>query len=171
MGRKGLWNLFMGRGWSPFFELRVDLISLVILGPLILTTLSISFITFSLIKINWILHNFYLYRVSGFYFTQFIYKWITSWKQKHVSLIINWFSIIVTWYLYAILALQGLIICDSFSYSIMHSIIGHILTLKLSRGVPMDPKISFRTLARKREVIFHLPSMTLSNFTLRLFWW
>ena len=33
----------------------------------------------------------------------------------------------------------------------------------------MDPKISFRALARKCEVIFHRPSMTLSIFTLRFF--
>ena len=44
------------------------------------------------------------------------------------------------------------------------------LTLKWSRGVPRDPKISFRALARKREVFFYHPSMTLSNFTLRFFW-
>ena len=35
----------------------------------------------------------------------------------------------------------------------------------------MDPKISFRALARKRKVIGHGPSLTLSNFTLCLFWW
>ena len=35
----------------------------------------------------------------------------------------------------------------------------------------MDPKISFRALARKRKVIGRSPSLTLSNFTLRLFWW
>ena len=40
---------------------------------------------------------------------------------------------------------------------------GH-LTLKWSRGVPMDPKISFRALARKRKVIGRSPSLTLSNF-------
>ena len=45
------------------------------------------------------------------------------------------------------------------------------LTLKWSRGVPMDPKISFRALARKRKVIGQSPSLTLSNFTLRFFWW
>ena len=45
------------------------------------------------------------------------------------------------------------------------------LTLKWSRGVPMDPKISFRALARKRKVIGRRPSLTLSNFTLRFFWW
>ena len=44
-----------------------------------------------------------------------------------------------------------------------------ILTLKWSRGVPMDPKISFRALARKRKVIGRSPSLTLSN--LRFFWW
>ena len=35
----------------------------------------------------------------------------------------------------------------------------------------MDPKISFRALARKRKVIGHRNSLTLSNFTLRFFWW
>ena len=35
----------------------------------------------------------------------------------------------------------------------------------------MDPKISFRALARKRKVIGRSPSLTLSNFTLRSFWW
>ena len=45
------------------------------------------------------------------------------------------------------------------------------LTLKWSRGVYMDPKISFRALARKRKVIGRSPSLTLSNFTLRFFWW
>ena len=45
------------------------------------------------------------------------------------------------------------------------------LTLKWSRGVPMDPKISFRALARKRKVIGRSPSLTSSNFTLRFFWW
>ena len=46
-----------------------------------------------------------------------------------------------------------------------------ILTLKWSRGVPMDPKISFCAFARKRKVIGRSPSLTLSNFTLRFFWW
>ena len=46
-----------------------------------------------------------------------------------------------------------------------------MLSLKWSRGVPMDPKISFRALARKRKVIGRSPSLTLSNFTLRFFWW
>ena len=46
-----------------------------------------------------------------------------------------------------------------------------LLTLKWSRGVPMDPKISFRALARKRKVIGRSPSLTLSNFTLLFFWW
>ena len=45
------------------------------------------------------------------------------------------------------------------------------LTLKWSRGVSMDPKNSFRTLAQKRKVIGRSPSLTLSNFTLRFFWW
>ena len=45
------------------------------------------------------------------------------------------------------------------------------LTPKWSRGVPMDPKISFLALVRKREVIGRSPSLTLSNFTLRFFWW
>ena len=35
----------------------------------------------------------------------------------------------------------------------------------------MDPKISFLVLARKRKVIGCSPSLTLSNFTLRFFWW
>ena len=35
----------------------------------------------------------------------------------------------------------------------------------------MDPKISFRALARKRKVIGRSPFLTLSNFTLRSFWW
>ena len=35
----------------------------------------------------------------------------------------------------------------------------------------MDPKISFRALARKRKVIGQSPSLTLSNFTLHFFWW
>ena len=35
----------------------------------------------------------------------------------------------------------------------------------------MDPKISFRALARKRKVIGRSPSLTLSNFTSRFFWW
>ena len=35
----------------------------------------------------------------------------------------------------------------------------------------MDPKISFRALARKRKVIGHSPSLTLSNFILRFFRW
>ena len=50
---------------------------------------------------------------------------------------------------------------------------GDALTLKWSRGggFPMSPKIRFRALARKREVTFHRPSMTLSNFRLRFFWW
>ena len=39
------------------------------------------------------------------------------------------------------------------------------------KGVPMDPKMGFRALARKREVIFRRPSMTLSNLALRFFWW
>ena len=43
-----------------------------------------------------------------------------------------------------------------------------ILTLKWSRGVPMDPKISFHALARKRKVIGRSPYLTLSNFTLAL---
>ena len=46
-----------------------------------------------------------------------------------------------------------------------------ILTLKWSKGVHMDPKISFRALARKCKVIGRSPSLTLSNFTLRFFWW
>ena len=45
------------------------------------------------------------------------------------------------------------------------------LTLTWSRGVPMDPKISFRTLAQKWEVVLYRPSMTLSNFRLHFFWW
>ena len=47
----------------------------------------------------------------------------------------------------------------------------NVLTLKWSRGVPMDPKISFRANARKRKVIGRSPSLTLSNFTSRFFWW
>ena len=35
----------------------------------------------------------------------------------------------------------------------------------------MDPKISFRALAQKHQVIGRSPSLTLSNFTLRFFWW
>ena len=35
----------------------------------------------------------------------------------------------------------------------------------------MNPEISFRALARKRKVIGRSPSLTLSNFTLRFFWW
>ena len=35
----------------------------------------------------------------------------------------------------------------------------------------MDPKISFRALARKRKVIGSSFSLTLSNFTLSFFWW
>ena len=56
-----------------------------------------------------------------------------------------------------------------------HVVCSHSFTespLKWSRGgVPMDPKISFRALARKRKVIGRSPSLTLSNFTLRFFWW
>ena len=44
-------------------------------------------------------------------------------------------------------------------------------TIKWSRGVPMDPKMSFRALAQKRKVIGRRPFLTLSNFTLRFFWW
>ena len=63
-------------------------------------------------------------------------------------------------------------ICDTYNCdNLPHTTFCFYLTLKWSRGVPMDPKISFRALARKRKVIGRSPSLTLSNFTLRFFWW
>ena len=50
------------------------------------------------------------------------------------------------------------------------NICNFLTLIKVVKGVPVDPKISFRALAWKCKVIGRSPSLTLSNFTLRFFW-